>query len=373
MTRHMRLAFVGDIALGDHPKTVGFGLHSRYPRGVPIAMAGRILPPGPRPDLVFGNFEFPLGADGAVGAPHAQCRGSDEHAAFLAAAGISVLNVANNHSAQHGHDAFWATAARLRRSGLKVVGVPSDFDEAPTIDDGISRITFLGWSDRPRQYAAETPPYNEFGEHAYEQIRAARRRAGIVVASIHWGEEFVQIPMARERRIARAMIDAGATIVVGHHPHVLREVERYGDGIIAYSLGNFIGDMTWNAETRLGGCLVIEMDGERVGAHRLALSHIAPDYLPTYLSPSESAIAVDRMERRRGEQTVAVQRRGYCALVASEHRRQVRTTVMMMARNAHRYSRGTFLAMVAGAIRNRVAPARPIAATGGPPLHSSDV
>ena len=351
----MRLAFVGDLAFGDHPKTVGFGVHSRYPGGVPPELAARMLPPGRAPDLLFGNLEFCLGADRASSELSArQCRGSDAHAAFLAAAGVSVLNVANNHSSQHGHDAFWATVGVLRRSGITVIGTAADFEEGSIIERQGSRIAFLGWSDRPRQYAAEQPPYNEFGEHAYAQIRAARNRADIVVASIHWGEEFVQLPTDRERGIARAMIDAGATIVVGHHPHVLREVERHADGLIAYSLGNFLGDMTWNPETRLGGCLIVEIDQGRIRSHDLALSRIDDDYLPTYLPVHEAARVTARMQRRRRQQSAAVELSGYTSVVSAEHRRQVRATAVMMMRNFFRYPRGTFLTMVSRALRARI-------------------
>jgi poly-gamma-glutamate capsule biosynthesis protein CapA/YwtB (metallophosphatase superfamily) len=352
----MRLAFVGDIALGDHPKTVGFGFRSRYPRGIPLTLARRLLPPGPAPDLLFGNLEFCLGSDPATaggGAAH-QCRGIDQYAGFLASAGVTVLNVANNHSAQHGHSAFWATAELCRRSGIAVVGTTADFTAAAVIQIGGRRIAFLGWSDRPRQYAPEAPPYNEFGHPAYDLIRQARQRADFVVVSIHWGEEFVQMPTDRERHIAHAAIDAGASIVVGHHPHVLREVEEYAQGLIAYSLGNFVGDMTWNPHTRLGGCLLVEANGADIRSHRLALSRIDADYLPTYLSESDAVRAVGRLEHQRQRQRERIARRGYARAAAAEHRRQVWATAVMMLRNFHRYPRGTLLPMLRGAFRNRM-------------------
>src|SRR5687768_9969884 len=151
----MRLAFVGDIALGDHPKTVGFGVHSRYPHGVPLSLANRVRPPGVRPDLLFGNLEFPLGAERASARDITarQCRGSDQHAVFVAAAGESVLSVANKPSAQHGHDAFRETTEVLRESGIRVAGTSSDFEGGATIGRDGTRIIFPAWSNRPRQYA----------------------------------------------------------------------------------------------------------------------------------------------------------------------------------------------------------------------------
>jgi hypothetical protein len=352
----VRLAFVGDIALGDHPKTVGFGFRSRYPRGLAADLATRLLPPGPAPDLFFGNLEFALGASSGSAPSLAteQCRGIDEYADFLENAGVSVLNVANNHSAQHGAGAFWSTVARVRDTGMAVVGTPDDFSDATVVEIGNLRVAVLGWSDRPRQYAREVPPYNELDDRAGALIRDARQRADIVVVSVHWGEEFVQLPANRERRIARSMIDAGAAIVVGHHPHVLREVELYADGLIAYSLGNFIGDMTWTEETRLGGCLVVDLDARGLRSHHFALSRIEADYLPRYLPAPEAAAVHARLAKARREQASAIAERGYESVVRAEHQRHVRATALMMARNLHRYRRGTLLPMLTGAIVARL-------------------
>jgi len=352
----MRLAFVGDIALGDHPKTVGFGFRSRYPNGIPAAFSSRLFPARPAPDLVFGNLEFPLGLDttNATTLAERQCRGLNVYAGFLASAGVTVLNLANNHSAQHGQSAFHATAEALRASGIAVAGTPTDFAEDAGMLVGGHRIVVLGWSDRPRQYASETPPYNELGEDAVARIREARHRAELVIVSIHWGEEFVQVPAERERRLARSMIDAGASIVVGHHPHVLREVEQYAKGLIAYSLGNFVGDMTWNPATRLGGCLLVETDDLRIRSHRLALTKIEADYFPSHLSEPEAAKATKWIARQRQRQGGKIVRAGYESVVHAEHRRHVRATALMMARNLHRFPRDTLLPMLGGALRSRI-------------------
>jgi poly-gamma-glutamate capsule biosynthesis protein CapA/YwtB (metallophosphatase superfamily) len=135
---------------------------------------------------------------------------------------------------------------------------------------------------------------------------------------------------------------------------VLRDVETYGGGLIAYSLGNFVGDMTWNSDTRLGGCLLVEMDGTAVRSHRLALTRIGRDYLPEYLAERDSAKAVLRMARNRQRQAKQIEQHGYDAIVAAEHRRQVRSTAFMMARNIYRYPRGALLPMIRGALWSRL-------------------
>lgn len=89
-------------------------------------------------------------------------------------------------------------------------------------------------------------------ENILERVREAREEADIVVVSLHWGEEYAPGPSEEQRELARASIDAGADLVIGHHPHVVQEVERYKSGWIAYSLGNFIFDQNFSEETMSG-------------------------------------------------------------------------------------------------------------------------
>lgn len=352
----MRLTFVGDIALGDHPKAVGFGFRSRYAQGIPAEYQGRLLPPGLVTDFLFGNLEFALGFDAGDVSDlvRLQCRGSSEYAEFLAAAGVSALNVANNHSTQAGSGAFDRTVALLRESGIHVVGTAADFSSGGTIRVGGTRIALLGWSDRPRQYASDAPAYNEFSDRAYEQIADARRRADIVIASIHWGDEFILVPSDRERTIAHAMVDAGATCVIGHHPHVIREVERYRDAVIAYSLGNFICDMTWDARTRFSGWLTVEVDNERVTSSSFIPAIIGGDYFASAIPDSAKSRRLSEFAQSRDDDAARVAKEGYAKAAEGERKRHATRTAMMMLRNLHRYERGIAFDAVRGALSHRI-------------------
>lgn len=77
-----------------------------------------------------------------------------------------------------------------------------------------------------------------------EEVRAARRQAHLVIVSLHWGIEYARYPQEEQRRLAHRLIDAGACLVLGHHPHTPQPLERYHRGVIAYSLGNFVFDAT---------------------------------------------------------------------------------------------------------------------------------
>jgi poly-gamma-glutamate synthesis protein (capsule biosynthesis protein) len=79
-------------------------------------------------------------------------------------------------------------------------------------------------------------------EYIWEDISALRDEADIVIASFHWGKEYASQPAAEQKALARLAVDAGADLVLGHHPHVLQGIEFYKHGVIAYSLGNFVFD-----------------------------------------------------------------------------------------------------------------------------------
>jgi poly-gamma-glutamate capsule biosynthesis protein CapA/YwtB (metallophosphatase superfamily) len=234
------------------------------------------------------------------------------------------------------------------------VGTPADFSDQGVLRIRDQRIALLGWCDRPRQYAPDTPPYNELSDHVYEQIRIARRRSDMVVASVHWGDEFILVPTERERRIAREMIDAGACCVIGHHPHVLREVERYRHGLIAYSLGNFIGDMTWNPRTRLSAWLTVEVDADRIVSDLLTPALIEDDYFPRRLPEHEARVRIARLTAEARADAAKVARAGYGHIAEKTRKRHVQHTVWMMLRNLRRYPGEVKVDVFRGALSHRI-------------------
>jgi len=166
---------------------------------------------------------------------------------------------------QHGIDAFQDSVDAVRRAGISICGLRGI---APWASSPISvlaagrRVGVLGYCLRPRQYGVDALPY---AEGSPETIRAdvarLRHETDAVIVSLHWGEEFVPLPSSEETVFARSLVDAGASIVLGHHPHVVRPVEAYREGIIAYSLGNLVGDMVWYTPFRAGAILTVALDG----------------------------------------------------------------------------------------------------------------
>jgi poly-gamma-glutamate synthesis protein (capsule biosynthesis protein) len=250
------LTAVGDVSLGDHPLCVGYGAHSRFKREDPLFPFEKIVDRLGETDLLFGNLECVISDHGARPGrlESIQMRGQPSYVEGLSRAGFKVMNFATNHSMQHGVDPFRSTLGLLQDHGIQHCGV--NFQDhrrgVPTVIPVKGRrIAFVGYSLRPRQYFSEAPPYSEGnGPRICADLATFADSVDATVVSLHWGDEFIQEPSPEEIELARKVIDAGADVVIGHHPHVLRGIERYRRGVIAYSLGNFVCDMAWDRRLR---------------------------------------------------------------------------------------------------------------------------
>jgi poly-gamma-glutamate synthesis protein (capsule biosynthesis protein) len=294
MNTSIHVAAVGDLQLGDSPVSVGFGLSSRYrSRGLDDAFSA-LRPVLAGADFVFGNLECPLSTAGLDLASwrSAQLRGDPSFAGALARAGFTVLNVANNHAAQHGITAFRETVDLLAEHGIRCCGVrgvgPWCSEPVVLPIPGNRRVGILGYCQRPRQYGPQEPPFAE-GRSAeiLSDVERLRGAVDAIVVSLHWGEEFVSQPSRAEVALAHAVIEAGAALIIGHHPHVLRPVERYRHGLVAYSLGNCIADMVWWRRLRQGGVLRCTLDASGAESAELTPIYIDVAYRPAPLARSE--------------------------------------------------------------------------------------
>ncbi len=306
--RPVVLHAVGDITLGDHPLCTGFGTHSRTRRKPPAFPFEHVSDVLGGADLRFGNLECTLSERGLRPNDYhsVQMRGHAGYVAGLVDAGFHVLNVANNHSMQHGPGPFEDTLNMLGDAGIGVCGVAQGSTSRAvltTVQD--LRVAFLGYSLRPRQYFTEPPLYAEGSrEGIVADVRAARSTCDILVVSLHWGDEFIDRPSPADVQLAHAVVDAGADLIVGHHPHVLRGLERYGRGWIVYSLGNFVCDMLWGEELRETAICECRITKAGVEDVRLIPVRINDDCQPVPLSGE----AATRLERRLATLSTALTR-----------------------------------------------------------------
>lgn len=199
--------------------------------------------------LVFGNLEGPL-TERATGKAEKQYVFRSPPARVtqaLAAAGINAVSLANNHTLDYGADGLADTIAALDAAGIAHAGAGANSAAARTpafIDVGAWRVALLAYSATlPEEFfAGAATPGTAFAHEAHVRadVAAARARADIVLVSFHWGREGSTELRDYQIKLGRAAIDAGAQAVLGHHPHILQGVERYRDGVILYSLGNFV-------------------------------------------------------------------------------------------------------------------------------------
>lgn len=284
-------------------------------------------------DIAFANLESPASY---TGTPYP---GKAENITFradpatlfgVAWAGFDVLSIANNHINDYGPKALAETLDFIDLLGMSRCGAGIDAEDArapAVLDRDGTRFAFLAyaepiWSvvsaksaEAARVYArvearlsAGAPGQQAPGKLA-EPLDTSR--AGIapidesailadigrvkatlspdyLFVSLHWGDELQHIPADSQRALGRSIIDAGVTAVLGHHPHVLQSIERYHDGLIIYSLGNFVFDMASDATYDAAAVRIVVSGGRIDHADILPLSIERFSYRPVLSSVDEA-------------------------------------------------------------------------------------
>lgn len=189
--------------------------------------------------------------------------------------GIDAVSLANNHALDFGTNALVDSMAALDEAGIGYFGAGSNRQSslrASVYTIGGHRVAFLGFTDLSNagfphaSLPTTTPAYSPAQVAA--TVRAADEIADVVIPYFHWGVEYVSVPNGRQQSLAYAAIDAGADLVLGAHPHWVQSTERYRDTLIVYSLGNFVFDQMWSAETRQGVIATFTFDGSRIAGVR---------------------------------------------------------------------------------------------------------
>jgi poly-gamma-glutamate capsule biosynthesis protein CapA/YwtB (metallophosphatase superfamily) len=262
-------AAVGDTMLGNTPELPA------DPGSYLDRVKGQL-----RGDVVFGNLEGTL-SDVSESpkcgdhAPAGSCyafRTPPGYAGDLAAAGFTVMNNANNHSYDFGQAGLEETVAALHRAGIAQDGLPG---EVTVVKAGGEKVAFVGFAPY-----AQTASLLDLGT-ARALIRRASRRAPIVVVAIHAGAEgtaaqhvtggeetYLGEDRGNPRAFATMAVRAGADLVFGSGPHVLRGMEIYRGRLIAYSLGNFAGFHNFETSGALGASAILHATVGKDGAFR---------------------------------------------------------------------------------------------------------
>jgi poly-gamma-glutamate capsule biosynthesis protein CapA/YwtB (metallophosphatase superfamily) len=266
--RPLRLASVGDINLGD---VAGEAIAANGPR-YPWTGVGKRLR---RADIAFGNLECAISVRGEPFPKQFTFRGTPQALRGLKrSTDMDVLNLANNHVGDYGRAAMLDTVRETERLGMRAVGAGSDLRRAlaPQVVERLGlRVAFVGFSEiAPIEFAAgkQTPGTAWASpESVVKAVRAARKRADVVIATFHWGIEKSPYESAAQQTLAQTAALAGAHLVIGAHPHVLQPIRREGSALVAYSLGNFVFGAS-SSDTTASGILETGLTAEGVASAR---------------------------------------------------------------------------------------------------------
>ncbi len=266
-TRNVTLAAAGDVNLGDSTATAMAANGLAYPWT-------SVGPSLKQADVSFVNLECAISTRGTPFVKQYTFRGSPAALkAMRDTAGIDVVNLANNHVGDYGVQAMLDTIAWSRRLGMTTVGAGGSLAAAarPQIVERLGlKIAFVGFSNiLPSEFFA-TGSRPGVQPATIGQIRAsvgaAKREADVVIATFHWGVELDLFENGDQQAFAAAAFDAGATAVIGGHPHVLQPLRRVGaNRVVAWSLGNFVFGSHRETTVRTG---ILHLDLSARGVER---------------------------------------------------------------------------------------------------------
>ena len=234
----VRLMAVGDIQLGSGTATQ----INRY--GSPWVFE-KVLPIFRQADFIVGNLESPLSTHNEPAQKRWVFRGDPKMARELRISGFNALSVANNHAFDHGQTALADTLKHLANAQLIAVGGGFGTEQpykAKIVEINGIKIALIGAQNIGWYPVADSKAGIAMIDEKklVGEIKEVRKSVDFIVIILHWGVEYTQTPTDKQRQLAHYLIDSGADLIFGHHPHIIQGIEHYKNGFIAYSLGNFV-------------------------------------------------------------------------------------------------------------------------------------
>lgn len=193
-------------------------------------------------DILFGNLETALSNSGKEAEKAVVLHVSPDKVLYLKDAGFDIVNVANNHIMDLGPEGFNETLEVLNQNDLIYIGAGNRKLNRNSAIVEINRIKigFLGYNSSGVRDLKRGVFINKIDEaEIIRDIENLKPQCEAIIISLHWGIEKVFYPLPQQIEMAHRLIDASATVILGHHPHVIQGIETYNNGLIVYSLGNF--------------------------------------------------------------------------------------------------------------------------------------
>jgi gamma-polyglutamate biosynthesis protein CapA len=245
-----RLFFGGDIMLS---RNVGQKIFESGNYDLPFLNIGDRIR---QAQISMANLESPLSDKGARVTQGLVFKAEPETIQGLKDAGWTALGTTNNHTFDQGKYGLNYTLEALKQNGIEPVGTGTNCHDGVVIEKNNIRFGFLAYS-----YSG----FNDGGKRSdplvcdtknldilSSDIELLKTKADFVVVSMHMGVEYAREPNAAQKEFAHTAVDAGADLVVGHHPHWIQTIEQYQGKWIFYSLGNLVFDQMWSQDTKEG-------------------------------------------------------------------------------------------------------------------------
>jgi poly-gamma-glutamate synthesis protein (capsule biosynthesis protein) len=278
----------GTAEITGHTCCSGFGWEQPITRRTGNGGAMRKLIKGA--DLALANFENPAPDRFQWHTSKTVFTADPKLIDGIVKAGIDYVSIANNHIGDAGDAGILQTIANLKERGLKYSGAGKDLAAArkPAMLDarGI-KVAVLGYDAIAKGYFAGK---DETGSSQLSLLRATNdiknaRKAGadVVIVFPHWGTEYRRMPFARQQKLARDIIDAGADMIIGNHAHYAAAMEVHEGKPIWYALGNFVFDQTWSEPTMEGITLELTFHGKELVQVRMRPHIILDKAQPNFL------------------------------------------------------------------------------------------
>lgn len=314
--RALKIVAVGDLSFNGR-------FHRLLDRRGPEYPLRQVAPHWVDADLRLGNLESPLTAQPKVSAPKCTLRGAPRAINALQHARFDFLAVANNHMMDFGPDGLAETRDKLDAAGIAHAGAGNDGEaacEPSTLVRNEQTVGLLAYcdvdQDSPLYAAGNRPGVAPLRLPAcLHQVRELRPHVDWLVVQVHWGQEMAQIPSPEQRDWARRFADAGADLVLGHHPHVLQPMEIINGVPVFYSLGDFLfSEMYWRGCNEQREDFLAKMRvhplSRKTGWAEITLDKQKPPRLcfrPAVLTPGLDVVADDSAERRKEWELLSLQ------------------------------------------------------------------
>ena len=276
------LYFVGDIMLDRAVRTsVNKNFNGDYSKL--FTNVGDLA----KSDILFANLEGDVSDTGNNVGSIYSFRMDPAVLPAIKQAGVDIVSFANNHVGDWNTAAFTDTLTRLANNGILKTGAGFTKSEAETptiIEKNGIKFGFLGFSDVGPDWlaATETNPGILLASDPElpRIIKNAKSQVDVLIVSFHFGVEYKKIHTDRQQQLAHTAVDNGADMVIGHHPHVMEDIEMYNGHPIVYSLGNFIFDQYFSKDTMHGMLFEATFQGKELLSTAQKVIELNPQFQP---------------------------------------------------------------------------------------------